>query len=292
MSGPYDTLPQLAFWLWGLPLAVPAPLTWGLICLVAGILTLTLAAWCWGLGPLLWRLARLLGWIGRLVRVGWVLPLAGLVATFLGVWYLFSPMMEALFHLPQAWFNPWTILAAYTLIWLLVRMWRAQQQLVVEEFKNYASDQLNASVKGLAILLVVKLGQIHDLYRIVDEQRAFPTSALQSEAIDAAIDVEDTGAILKDAVSSQSTLSLGPLSIPVGTLLSLIAGLVQGPRIIGSLHQDNNMLILTAQCTNEGSSCKWRVDRLLSSEQASSSSPGSLDEMVQELAYRIFTDLA
>ncbi|MBV9708099.1 MAG: hypothetical protein JO125_11905, partial [Chloroflexi bacterium] len=287
MSGLYDTLPKLALLLWGLPLAVPALLTWGLICLVAGILTLTLAIWYWGLGPLLWRLARLLGWIGRLVRVGWVLPLAGLVALFLGVWYLFSPMMEALFHLPVAWFNPWAILAVYTLIWLLVWTWRARQQLVVEEFKNYASDHLNASVKGLAILLVVKLSQIHDLYRVVDEQRAFPTSALQSEAIDAAIDVEDTGTILKDAVSSQSTLSLGPLSIPVGTLMSLIARLVQGPRIIGSLHKDKNRLTLTAQCTKEGSSYKWRVDRLISSEQASPSSPGSLDEMVEELAYRI-----
>lgn len=291
MSGLYDALSKLAFWLWGLTPAVPAPLTWGLICLLVSILILTLAVWCWGSGPVLWRLARLLGWIAFLLRVAWVPPLAGFVALLLGVGY-FSPIIEASLHLPGTWFNPWTILAVYTLIWLLVWVWQARQQLVVEEFKNYAGDDLNASVKGLAMLLVVRLGQLHDLYRAVDEQRAIPASALQSEGIDAAIDVEEIGTVLKNAVSSQSTLSLGPLSIPVGTLVSLIGRLVQGPRIIGSLHKDKDMLILTAQCTREGNSFKWRVDPLISSEQALSPSPHSPGEMVDELACRIFTDLA
>ena len=60
MSGLHDTLSKPGFWL----------LTWGP-------------------GPLLWRLARLLGWIGFLLRVGWVPPLAGLIALFLGVHLLF-----------------------------------------------------------------------------------------------------------------------------------------------------------------------------------------------------------
>jgi tetratricopeptide (TPR) repeat protein len=280
MSGLNDILLQLHFWLWGL------------ISLLTCILISTLAAWRWGLAPLIWRLARLLGWIGLLWRIGWVPPLVGLVAIFLSMEFLFSPMMEALLHLPRTWFNPWTILAVYTLIWLLIWAWQARQQLVVEEFKNYAGDDFNASAKGLAVLLVVRLSQLHELYRTVDEQRAIPTSALQSEAIDAAIDVESVGTVLKDAVSSQSTLSLGPLSIPVGTLMSLLGRLVQGPRIIGSLHKDKGMLIVTAQCTRERSSFKWRVDPPIPSQQASPPSPRSLSEMVEELACRIFTDLA
>ncbi len=287
MSGRYDILSKLAFWLWGLIRAMPAPLTWGLICLLAGILILTLVAvwYRWRPGRLLWRVARLLGWIAFLLRVGWVPPLAGFVALLLGVCLLFLKNWPTLLQWEE-------ILAAYTLIWLLVWAWQARQQLVVEEFKNYAGDDLDASVKGLAMLLIVRLGQLHDLYRAVDEQRAIPTSALRSESIDAAIDVEVIGTFLKNAVSSQSTLSLGPLSIPVGILMSLIGRLVQGPRIIGSLHKDKDMLILTAQCTREGSSFKWRVDPLISSEQASSPSPHSPGEMVEELACRIFTDLA
>src|SRR5437763_2715613 len=100
MSGLYDTLAKLAFGLWGLTRAVPAPLTWGLICLLAGTLILTLATWCWGPGPLLWRLVRLLGWIGRLLQVRWVLPLAGFVVMFLVVRYLFRRMMEAWLDVP------------------------------------------------------------------------------------------------------------------------------------------------------------------------------------------------
>jgi tetratricopeptide (TPR) repeat protein len=273
---------------------VPAPWNWVLIGLLVGIPILTLAVRWWGSISFLWGLARFLGWIGFIWRVGWVKSLVGLVVVFLVVWRLFS--LDAWLHLPKNWFNPWIILATYLaaciLIWLLISVWKARRQLVVEEFKNYAGDDLNANVSGLAMLLVVRLGQFHDLYRAVDEQRANPTSALQSESIDAAIDVENVGADLKGAVSSQSTLGVGPLTIPVGMLMSLFGGLVQGPRIIGSLHKDKDMLILTAQCTREGSSFKWRVDHLIPSEQASSPSPGSVSEMLEELACRIFTDLA
>lgn len=279
MGALYDTLSTVTFWLWGL------------VCLGIGLLIVTLVAWRWALGPLVCRLARLLGWLGLLLRTGWIVALVGFVAMFLGVWYLFSPMMDEWLHLPTSWFNLWTILAAYTLIWLLIWAWRARRQLVVEEFKNYVGDDLNASVKGAATLLVVRLSQFHDLYRTVDEQRAIPTSALRSEGIDAAIDLENIGTVLKDAVSSQSTLSLGPLTIPVGTLMSLLGHAVRGPRIIGSLHKDKGMLILTAQCMREGSSFKWRVDSLLASEQASLQSPRSLGEMIEELSCRIFTDL-
>ncbi len=294
MNGLHDTLSKLASWLLELTRAVPAPWNWVLIGLLVGIPILTLAIWWWGSISLLWGLARFLGWIGFIWRAGLVKSLVGFVVVFLVVWRLFS--LDAWLHLPKNWFNPWIILASYLaaciLIWLLVSVWKARRQLVVEEFKNYAGDDLHANVSGLAMLLVVRLGQLHDLYRAVDEQRAIPTSALQREGIDAAIGVENVGADLKGAVSSQSTLSLGPLSIPVGMLMSLFGGLVQGPRIIGSLHKDKDMLILTAQCKRKGSSFKWRVDHLISPEQASSLSPGSVSEMLEELACRIFTDLA
>jgi hypothetical protein len=39
----------------------------------------------------------------------------------------------------------------------------------------------------MAMLLVFRLSQFHDLYHAVDEQRAIPTSALENEAIDATI---------------------------------------------------------------------------------------------------------
>jgi tetratricopeptide (TPR) repeat protein len=190
------------------------------------------------------------------------------------------------------WSNPWSFLALYTLLWLLWWAWQARHRLVVEAFVNYTDKQLDTDVQGLATLLVVRLGQLHDLYRTVDEQRAISTSVLENESIDATIKVEDIDELLKDAVSSQSELSLGPLKIPVGTLLSLIGRFIQGPRILGSLHNDGGKLILTAQSVGGRNSFKWRVDQVLPPIQSAEPHSPNLVSMVQELACRIFTDLA
>src|SRR6266513_2112199 len=90
MSGLYDTLSKLASWLLELTRAVPDPWNWVLIGLLVGIPILTFAVWWWGSISLLWGLARFLGWIGFIWRVGWVKSLAGLVIVFLVVWRLFS----------------------------------------------------------------------------------------------------------------------------------------------------------------------------------------------------------
>jgi len=162
---------------------------------------------------------------------------------------------------------------------------------VIEDFANYAGAQFDADVKGLATLLVVKLGQLHRLYRAVDERRAIPTSVAKNEAIDATIKVEDVGQFLKDAISSQSKLSLGPIEIPIGILMSLLGHIVQGPRIIGSFHKDNGDLVLTAQIVGGKYPFKWRVNSATLPVQSTDQSPHDLVDMVEELVYRMFTDL-
>ncbi len=196
---------------------------------------------------------------------------------------------------PQLWSRLWSqlgsILALYTLLWLLWWAWKARKSLVIEDFANYAGTQFDTDVKGLATLLVVKLGQLHRLYRAVDERRAIPTSVAKNEAIDATIKVEDVGQFLKDAVSSQSKLSLGPIEIPIGILMSLLGHIVQGPRIIGSLHKDNGDLVLTAQIVGGKYPFKWRVNSATLPVQSTDQSPHDLVNMVEELVYRMFTDL-
>ena len=196
---------------------------------------------------------------------------------------------------PQLWSRLWSqlgsILALYTLLWLLWWAWKAHKSLVIEDFANYAGAQFDADVKGLATLLVVKLGQLHRLYRAVDERRAIPTSVAKNEAIDATIKVEDVGQFLKDAISSQSKLSLGPIEIPIGILMSLLGHIVQGPRIIGSFHKDNGDLVLTAQIVGGKYPFRWRVNSATLPVQSTDQSPHDLVDMVEELVYRMFTDL-
>jgi tetratricopeptide (TPR) repeat protein len=203
-------------------------------------------------------------------------------------------------HKVGDWLNIWTILAIYTIAWLLIWSVRARGRMVVEKLVNYAGKELDEAVDGASMILLTKLGQLHDLYQTVDEQRAISTAALDPSiklehraAIDAKINVDTVEAFLKDAVSAQSTLSLGPLQIPIGVLLSLIGHIAQGPRIVGSVHKNGGQggrdrLVLTAQATRKEKSFTWYVERELSSEQSSSA---SLIELIDEFAYRVFTDM-
>lgn len=188
--------------------------------------------------------------------------------------------------LSQLWSQLWSILAIYTLLWLLWWALQARRSFVVEEFTNNAGDKFKADIQGLATLLVVRLGKLHELYRTVDEQRAIRTSVSESQAIDATIQVEDVSAFLRNAVSASSELSVGPLKIPVGILMSLFGRLVQGPRLIGSVHRNKEGFILTAQIVGGAYSFKWRVESLTAEQNA-----GELVKMVEELAYHIFTDI-
>ena len=216
----------------------------------------------------------------------------------LAVWvadYLFSqtsiPILKVWNHAPGTWFNLLTVLAVYTLTWLAIWVAKARRRLVVEEFVNYAGKELEQAVAGMANLLTTKLAHLHDLYSVVDEQRAIPTAAWTSESLDATISVDDVEAFLKDAVTSQSKLSLGPLEIPVGVLMSLVGRFVQGPRILGSLHKDKDHLMLTAQSNKKGAAFSWRVEYTLTPEEVAQARPVDLSKLVDELSYRVFTDL-
>jgi tetratricopeptide (TPR) repeat protein len=140
-------------------------------------------------------------------------------------------------------------------------------------------------------LLVAELARLRDLYRDVDEKRAVPTSARADKSVDAAIKVEDVSSLLNDAVTAESRLSLGPLAVPVGTLLAIFGRLVQGPQIGGSLHSDGARLILTAQMTGVSKSQVWRVEGGLEAESATGVSAAALP-LIEELASRIFADVA
>ncbi len=180
----------------------------------------------------------------------------------------------------------WAILLVYVLIWLFWWALQARRHLVVEEFQSYVVEQDKTDIQGLATLLVVRLGKLHELYRTVDEQRAIRTSVSENQTIDATIQVENLSAFLRDAVSSNSELSLGPVKIPVGLIMSFFGRLVQGPRLIGSVHRNKKSLILTAQIVGGTYPYKWRVELPVTENHAD-----DLVNMVEELAYHVFTDL-
>src|SRR5579859_1085327 len=258
------------------------------------------------------RFSRMVGFILYKMKRGWVPPVFWLLATALVVG-IFSTFDTSVFRQGfRAWLETlninsfmamlaaiksnWvTILLVYTILLLLWWVWQAGKRVVVEEFVDFTNtggDESKSTVKGLATLLVVRLGQLRDLYQVVDEQRAILTSVWVHQSIDATINVEDVSQFLQSAVSAQSEFSLGVLKIPVGTLMSLIGRIVQGPRILGSLYKENDMLILTAQYYDGKSSQSWRVDYVVPADQSTQQGNDYVTRMVEELACRMFTDLA
>ena len=216
--------------------------------------------------------------------------------------------------------NWWSVISVYALLVLLLWALRAARQsrkrVVVEEFVDHTSEQpkpsgedtndqqpeparkgtdkqTEAAAKGLSTLLVVELARLRDLYRVVNDQRADPWAVgNDKEARAATFTTEDDSGFLKSAVSTESRFSVGPLTIPVGTILNLAGRLAQGPRIVGSLHREGERLILTAQRMGGGKSYSWRVDRFSPVAQSVDQGDHNLDGMVAELACRMFTDLA
>src|SRR5690242_8088387 len=218
---------------------------------------------------------RTLGGMYYWLRNEWRPPIIWLVVTALIVcfpnyighvnnakaetWY------QWLYILAIEWWNVlsvqwWNVLAVYTLLALLWWAWQARKRVVLEDFMDYTVNPPKSDSRGLATLLVVRLAQQQELYRVVDEQRALSTEAKSNQAIDATIKVEDVSNFLTSAISAQSKFTLGPVEIPVGTLMSIIGRLVQGPRILGSLHKDKDVLILTAQRVGNQTAYSWRVD--------------------------------
>jgi succinate dehydrogenase hydrophobic anchor subunit len=242
------------------------------------------------------RVCRTLGGMSYWLRHEWRPALIGLIVTVLIV-CLLNPVHNAK---AEPWYQEWwavlsaqwwTVLVVYTLLVLILWVWRARKRVVIEDFTDYTRNPSKSASAGLATLLVVRLAQLQELYRVVDEQRALSTEAKSNQAIDATIKVEDVSNFLSSAISAQSKFSLGPVEIPVGTLMSLLGRLVQGPRILGSVHKDNDVLILTAQRVGYETAYSWRVDRKLLPSTADSDTY-DLDDMVNELALRMFTDLA
>ncbi len=252
------------------------------------------------------QVSRAVGGIYYWLRTQWRPPIILLIVTALIVClpnyinHVYNAKPETWYRwlniLAIEWWNVlsvqwWNVLAVYTLIVLLWWAWRARKRVVIEDFTDYTMNPPESDSRGLATLLVVRLAQLQELYRVVDEQRALSTEAKTNQPIDATLKVEDVSQFLTSAISAQSKFSLGPLQIPVGTLMSLVGRLVQGPRILGSLHKDKDVLILTAQRVGDQTAYSWRVDRKLLSSTANQNTY-NLDDMVDELACRMFTDLA
>jgi hypothetical protein len=211
-------------------------------------------------------------------------------------------------------------------IWFLLEVvgfaQRASHQLVIEEVVDYTTnpdskssdseksksnpdgkssdeEKPNSIAVGLSDLLRTKLVRISELYRIVDEQRAIPSETGAGRPIDATIKAEDVSGFLTSTVSTDSKFELGPFSIHGSTIAGLLGLMLRGPRIVVGLHakeeddKKKKTFFLTAHMMSGKKSYSWFVDSPEPLEDDDQSQKTrTIDDMVTELAHRIFADLS
>jgi len=231
-----------------------------------------------------WRVALwAANWLGRLLR--WVLVDARAVT-----------MLALLIPAAVLWLSGDRELAGVAATaWLLSLMslaaWQARNRFTVAEFTQTGGDgeEKARTPVDIADLLQVELSRLGDLFRVVGDRRAVDSGLGQQRALDATLTVDDLVKTLQGTVSADTKASFGPISIPIAPLVSLFGRLLQAPRLSGSLHRDGDVLILTAQMSRRGA-LSWRVPP--ESPAAHGSESAAFSAMVEELALRVYTDIA
>ncbi len=229
--------------------------------------------------------------MGRVKRGG-INLLLRVVAAFVAV-SLLDALLDDQLGIPSLTLSSESWNAVLLLGVLMVLLWAlgARRRLVVEEFTDHSADGEGRSpTSGLATLLTLELTRLADLHQRTGEPRPVSTQAVSGgrdgKMVLAGISSDADPAFLGNAVSAEAKVSVGPLNIPVGLLLGFLGRFARGPRVVGSLHPDRDTLILTAQVAGAGRPYGWKVTR----------PPGGADppltEMIEELACRIYTDLA
>ena len=189
----------------------------------------------------------------------------------------------------------WIILVS--LLWLR----KVGKGIVVVDFADETKENAEkpTTAQGISSLLVVKLNRLNRLYHQVDEARLVSSMAMMEQKLGSAIKVEE-GDLSTNIFTKESTLTMGGVSIPGNVINSLIDRLAGRPKIYGSLHKEGDREILTARISTGERTLSWIVDG--QEEQILPAAPGASDpkdkaakrtrdDMVAELACRIFTDL-
>ena len=208
------------------------------------------------------------------------------------------------------------VVVIYMILIILIWISHYHSTLVIEEFTDDTGSDKDHKITGIETLLIVKLGRISQLYRDVNEQRPISTSTGEFRQISAVLRVDDPIDQLANAQSTTSKVSLGPIEIPLGFIISIFNNLGHGPRIRGSIRKEENGYVLLASMSGKNNSFTWKInsrdgesknldpmksdpEEILEDDNKAKrdiieynvSKECPIIEMVKDLAYQIYTDI-
>jgi hypothetical protein len=180
-------------------------------------------------------------------------------------------------------------------------LFQAHQRVIIESFDDYVTppgqptessgseghtDSKTPKDAGAAVLLANKLAEMRELYGFVDDPDETPAPG---QAAGATVQLDDASGVLRSAVTTESKVSLGPITLPWGALMGVVARFSQAPQLRGAIHGDEKALIVTSELTRHRQPYSWRVE---SAVDPSTSPRKQLQNMVlDELAFQVFSDL-
>ena len=162
----------------------------------------------------------------------------------------------------------------------------AQRRIVIESFADHAhpSDKVDPAVAGLPALIRAELNRLRQLYDPPSRRVGLEVIGLGPDYVggQASMLLDVTGGdmteTLRTAVTADSKVTVGFLSVPVAPALVLLERVLQGPRVAGSLHRDGDELVLAAQLRRRGGQRTWLL------RQASSDESHAVEELARRLA--------
>lgn len=178
---------------------------------------------------------------------------------------------------------------------------RGRNTLIIEDVqreekkndKNEKNDEKKAS-PHYHLMLIEELNRIYQIYNDVDEQRPIKTSmAEKCDITSASLRAGSLDSLLNSATLAETTVTLGPVSVPSNFLLSLTNRVLKGPRLLLSVDREDETVRLSAVLTSP-KNLSWQVTRQTPQAPPTEKQPDETTlctEMARELACRIFTGM-
>lgn len=173
---------------------------------------------------------------------------------------------------------------------------RARNTLIIEDMqktekKNNKKEKSDEKIEfpNYHLMLIEELNRIYQVYSDVDEQRPIKTSmAEKCDITSASLRAGSLDNLLNSTTLAETTVTLGPVSVPSNFLLSLTNRVLKGPRLLLSVDREYETVRLSAVLTSP-KNLSWQVTRTIPHAHPTEEHPDN--DMARELAYRIFTGM-
>jgi tetratricopeptide (TPR) repeat protein len=245
---------------------------------------------------LAWRASRALGRLRGWATTGWRPPLLGISAVGVGLWAVDRWITRL------SWLSPWSVLALALIAAIGRAGFQARVRMVVEPFVDQTdTDAGQTEAPGINTFLVSELAALRELYQAVEDRTGVQTATGEGQPVQATLQLEDVGDFLRDAATTDAKLSVGPLVLPVGTVLAMLGRLAQGPRVTGAVQlvrttgpdgETRQLVTLTAYYAGAKGLASWTVESTLPDNAPPLVHTATMRTMVEELAARMFAHLA